>query len=76
MADTQSFGIYTIDPNADKMELRDHLHTRLLQLHAMLMITYGCGAETFQNWSKDVQENYMWACSSMADECKGIARLL
>lgn len=54
----------------------DLLQTRLAHLSAMLEITYGAGFETFDNWSPTIRENFLWACSSLANECRDLSNKL
>lgn len=64
---------YLLHGDVTAMDAQDQLNARLLQLSAMLTMTCGAGFETFSNWSNEVQQNYLWACSMMADECKELS---
>lgn len=44
------------------------LGERLDQVSAMLTITYG--NDSFNQWSGEVKDNYLWACSTMIDQAK------
>lgn len=70
---TASAGLYQLKHGVNKTDIHDQLAARLAQLSAMLDCTYGCGAETFQNWSFHIKDNYMWACASIAKECRELA---
>ena len=69
-------GIYQLAPDASKIDVIDHLQARLAQLSAMLCTTYGAGFDTFDNWSSEVKENYLWGCASLAQECDALTRRL
>lgn len=68
-----AMGLYEIPAGTNKHDIQEFLISRLTQLHALLEITYGNGAEVFQNWSSDIQDNYMWGCASLAEECRQLA---
>jgi len=53
------------------MESFDELNARLSQASAMLTMTYG--NEGFEQWSAEVKENYLWACSTMINQAKELA---
>lgn len=67
--------IYYISPDATKAEVKDYLHIRLMQLEAMLIMTYGSSDDEagFNQWSADVKDRYLWGCASLAKECKALA---
>jgi hypothetical protein len=67
--------LYALANGAKRDDIQSTLSAKLAQLKAMLCITYGCGAGTFQNLSVDIQENYMWACADLAAECRALASL-
>ena len=69
---TASLKIYGVRPDAKASDLHDHLSARLSQLSAMLMMSYGAGFESFSNYNHTIQENYLWACSSLAVECEDL----
>lgn len=48
----------------------------VLKLGAMLSNCYGEAGETFRNMSDDTQDNYLWACSGMADDLEKAIDLL
>lgn len=66
--------LYQLRPDATPIDVQDQLHARLLQLHAMLTMTYGEGFETFDNWADSIKENYLWGCAMLAKECEELAR--
>ena len=51
----------------------DALTKKLAQLHAMLFTTYGDAQESFSSLSDELQDNFMWACSDMAEECLALS---
>jgi len=55
-----------IDPVGDGIET---LHTKLMHLRALLMVTYGGGGESFRTYSDGIQDAYLWACADLAGEC-------
>lgn len=50
----------------------DELSMRLQMLHANLSIISGDGFDAFKLASRDIQQNYIWGCSLLAEECRGI----
>lgn len=68
--------LYALHPEATERDVRDHLSARLDQLSAMLEVICGRGSEGFGKWSDDVQDDYLWACSMVANECKALANHL
>ena len=53
----------------DDIDTRDLLSKKLVQLHAMLMMTYGNARETIDSMSEDLRDSYFWACADMAKDC-------
>jgi len=62
--------VYAIAEGASAGDLYNHLHTQLTHLSVMLLMTYGGGGESFRNYNDQIQDEYMWACSQLADECR------
>jgi hypothetical protein len=60
----------------DVREQYDRLNSKLVQLTALLQMTYGNARETFTDMSEDLQDRYMWACASMARESEELAEAL
>ena len=56
----------------DTIDRLDSLQQKLAQLEAMLMMSYGCAGETFRCMNDVLQDNYLWACSNLASECKDL----
>jgi len=50
------------------------LDERLEQVSAMLMIVHGNGE--LSGWSKGVQDNYLWACSTMIEQAKEMVSMI
>ncbi len=61
---------------ADPREAYEALGGKILQLHALLEMTYGAASETFNDMSADLRGNYLWACSDMAEDCHKLAESL
>lgn len=49
----------------------EELSQHLVKLCAMLQISFGVGDLSI--WRKDIQDNYLWACSTMADQASSMA---
>ena len=60
----------------DTLDRIDLLNQKLAQLDAMLVMAYGEGGEVFRNMNDHLQDNYLWACSSLAADCKDLAKYL
>ena len=57
----------------DAREQYDELSSKLAQLTALLQMTHGNAAETFNDMSSDLRDKYLWACSAMARDCEELA---
>ncbi|MHB1246177.1 MAG: hypothetical protein ACYCZH_07025 [Sulfuriferula sp.] len=68
-----SDGLYQLKADASQGDIIDHLNGRLCQLSAMLTMTRGAGQEGFSIWSDVIKNDYLWAASMIADECKELA---
>lgn len=64
------------DSISDSQSDYDTLTGKLTQLHAMLTMTYGAGAENFSELSERTRDNYLWACASMVRECETLTQRL
>lgn len=73
---TAATELYQLNPQASNTELCDQLTARLGQLTAMLTIVHGAGFEAFSGWNEEIQNNYLWSCSMLADECHELAGLI
>lgn len=58
----------------DDRDFNDELENKLHQLSSMLTIIHGCGYESFNQWSDQVKDNYLWSCSTVADEARQLFR--
>lgn len=58
---------------SDTLDSLDTLQQKLAQLDAMLAMSYGSAGETFRNMNDSLQDNYLWACSAIAGECRELA---
>lgn len=56
----------------DEREKAEEMESKLLQLHAMLEMTYG-NAETFSGMSETLRDRFLWACADKAGECAALA---
>lgn len=68
--------IYQAKPDASTDSITNHLGAKLAQLSAMLHLVYGEGLERFNNMNDTIQDNYLWSCAMIADECKELAERL
>ncbi len=65
-------GIYSIATD-DKGQLADQLNARLAQLSALLNAIEGDSDEDgFWSLNVAIRNNYLWACQSLADECRAL----
>lgn len=58
---------------SDTLDRIDTLHKKLAQLEAMLHMTFGTAGDTFRAMSDSLQDNYLWACSTLTGECNALA---
>lgn len=63
---------YQLHADATTIDVHNQLSVRLSQLCAMLIMTTGEGFETFDSWNDKIKEDYLWACSMLAEECRGL----
>lgn len=73
---TAANAIYQANPDAAAGDISDHLNAKLGQLSAMLHLIFGEGLGRFNNMSDTIQDNYLWSCAMIADECKELAERL
>jgi len=73
---TAASAIYQAKPDAAPGDVADHLSAKLGQLSAMLHLIHSDGLENFNNMNATNQDNYLWSCSMIADECKELAERL
>lgn len=48
------------------------LQSKLMQLNALLLVTYGESAEALNTLNNADRDAYMWACSDLASECSDL----
>jgi len=48
----------------------DKAYSHILKLQALLANTYGESGPTFRNMHDDLQDNYLWACTDLAEKIK------
>lgn len=60
----------------DKYETFDKLQAKLCQLRALLVSIYGGGGESFRGMNDELQDNFIWACADMAEECERLTDAL
>jgi hypothetical protein len=64
--------IYALTDEADTRALSDVISMRLAQLSAMLHGLCGEGGEAHRRTNDTLQDNYCWACSTMANEIEAL----
>ena len=52
-----------------KNNISDQLAKQLSHLQAMLHMTYAEQGETFRMMNNTLQDNFMWGCAGLVDEC-------
>lgn len=57
----------------DTLDRLDSLQRKLAQLDAMLHMAYGHAGDTFRGMNDDLQDKYIWACSTLVGECSQLA---
>lgn len=61
--------MYALSTEATRDDVHTQLSARLSHLCALLAMTYGAGYQAFRMYGETTQENYLWTCSSLANEC-------
>lgn len=67
-------GVYEVA--GDKMVIADQIACRIQQLEAMLAMTFGESGGSFRNMNDDLQDSFMWSCSSAITEIRQLWELL
>lgn len=62
--------IYQLNPSVTRGEIQSELDTKLAHLATMLYIISGEGLEIFMERHDEVKSNYLWACATLAEECR------
>jgi hypothetical protein len=50
----------------------DGLTAKLAMLSANLSVISGDGFNSFNGLNNEIQQNYIWGCATLADECRAI----
>lgn len=64
---------YRVTPSEHRIDTMDKLNAideKLCKLRALLTMTFGNNADAFNALSDLHRDNYLWACSTLVDECK------
>lgn len=61
-------GLYVLAPEANAPAICDQIAARQTQLQALLTLTYGEGAEGFNNMNDRTRGDYMWALNMLSRE--------
>lgn len=59
----------TLNQNA----AHDNLTAKLAQLRALLAMTFGWSMEAFNSLTEAVRDDYLFACSDLANDCLNLA---
>ena len=73
---TAAGAIYQAKTGTRKADITDHLNAKVGQLSAMLHLIVGEGLGRFQCMSDTIQDDYIWSCAMIADECKELVERL
>ena len=68
--------IYIFREGTTRADVRNYLDMRHAQLSAMLSLVIGDGTEALNSLNDEARSNYMWLCSTIADECKALSDAL
>jgi len=68
--------VYAIKEGVTLCEVGSLLDEKLLQLDALLGVTYGEQGTSFRMQSEHLQDSYLWCCSRMATEIHELYNLL
>ena len=69
-------GVYAIKEGVTLCEVGSLLDEKLLQLDALLGVTYGEQGTSFRMQAEHLQDSYLWCCSRMATEIHELYNLL
>lgn len=62
------------EPRSDEVtDLIEQAHTKSVHLHALLMTITGEGGKSFRRMNVTLQDNFIWACQSLAQEVTDLA---
>lgn len=68
--------VYAFAPDAKPVDLADQLSARLGQLTAMLNLIIGEGLGRFNGMATQLQDDYLWNCAMLAEECNDLSKAL
>lgn len=64
------------NPTPDTLDVLDDLQTKSTQLKALMQMTYGAAAVSFNSLNDEYRDNYLWHCSMVVDEIAKLAESL
>lgn len=70
-----SGALYGLAPGVKHGDVVDQLTARMAQLEALLSVTYGEQGRAFRGMSDELQDSFMWASSSLADEAHQLSKI-
>lgn len=62
--------LYTIAPDATADDVHSMLTAKMAHLDAMLHATYGETGESFRRFNSQIQDEFMWSCGMISQECR------
>lgn len=68
--------VLAISPGASRFDVSTLIEGKLTQLESMLSVAYGEAGESFRNLDDEIQDNYLWAVASMAQEARALYQTL
>lgn len=71
---TATPGVYEVA--GSKLDIGDQIASRIQQLDAMLTMTFGESGESFRDMNADLQDSFLWSCSSAITEIRQLWELL
>lgn len=66
--------VYAIAESTTRADLENLLTIRLAHLDALMVMTYGTEEGGFNSYGDKIKDDYLWACSNMARECRELFR--
>ena len=67
---------YRLAEEANALAIVDQLSARQVQLLSLLAMTYGDAGDAFRRMNPTLQDNYLWACSMLAQEMRDLFEAL
>ncbi|MBS0371818.1 MAG: hypothetical protein JSS57_21765 [Proteobacteria bacterium] len=68
--------LYLLADDVSVLTLIDQMSARQAQLQALLAMTCGAQADGFRRLNPSYQDNYLWACSMLAEELRELGEAL